>query len=74
MREWGKESVSRTVIPQIVTEAMPKVSDSDTSKAEWTDVEWAVFLTRMIMNRADCVSEEDLYLLHDIMIRCQGGK
>ena len=74
LREWGKESVSRTVIPQIVTEAMPKVSDSDTSKAEWTDVEWAVFLTRMIMNRADCVSEEDLYLLHDIMIRCQGGK
>lgn len=74
LREWGRESVSLTVIPQTVTEVMQKVSDSDTSKAEWTDVEWAVFLTRVIMDRADYVSEEDLYLLHDIMIRCQVGE
>ena len=74
LREWGRERVSLTVIPQTVTEAMQKVSDSDTSKEAWTDVEWAVFLTRVIMNRADCVSEGDLYLLHDIMIRCQGGE
>ena len=74
LREWGRERVSLTVIPQTVTEAMQKVSGSDTSKEVWTDVEWAVFLTRVIMNRADCVSEGDLYLLHDIMIRCQGGE
>ncbi len=74
LREWGRERVSLTVIPQTVTEAMQKVSGSDTSKEAWTDVEWAVFLTRVIMNRADCVSEGDLYLLHDIMIRCQGGE
>ena len=71
LREWGKESVSLTAITQAVTEAMQKVSKLDLSE-EWTDIEWAVFLTRAIMNRADCVSEEDLYLLHDIMIRCQG--
>ena len=71
LREWSRERVSLTVIPQTVTDAMQKVSESDTSKEEWTDVEWAVFLARAIMNRADCVSEEDLYLLHDIMIRCQ---
>lgn len=70
MREWGRESVSLTAITQVVTEAMQKVSDLDTSE-EWSDIEWAVFLTRVIMNRADCISEEDLYLLHDIMIRCQ---
>ena len=51
-------------------EAMQKVSNLDTPE-EWSDVEWAVFLTRAIMNRVDCVSEEDLYMLHDIMIRCQ---
>ena len=72
LREWGRERVSLTVIPQTVADAKQKVSESDTSKEEWTDVEWAVFLTRAIMNQADCVSEEDLYLLHDIMIRCQG--
>ena len=70
LREWGRENVSLTVITQAVTEAMQKVSKLDTSE-EWSDIEWAVFLTRAIMNRADCVSEEDLYLLHDIMIRCQ---
>ena len=72
LREWGRERVSLTVIPQTVADAKQKVSESDTSKEEWTDVEWAVFLTRAIMDQADCVSEEDLYLLHDIMIRCQG--
>jgi len=74
LREWGRESVSLMVIPQAVADAMKKVSDPDTSKEEWTDVEWAVYLTRAIMNRADCISEEDLYLLHDIMIRCLGGE
>lgn len=70
LREWGKESVSLTAITQAVAEAMQKVSKLDTSE-EWSDIEWAVFITRAIMNRADCVREEDLYLLHDIMIRCQ---
>ena len=70
LREWGKESVSLTAITQAVAEAMRKVSKLDTSE-EWSDIEWAVFLTRAIMNRADCVREDDLYLLHDIMIRCQ---
>ena len=70
LREWGRESVSLTVITEAVIEAMQKVSNLDTPE-EWSDVEWAVFLTRAIMNRVDCVSEEDLYLLHDIMIRCQ---
>ena len=70
LREWSRESVSLTVITEAVMEAMQKVSNLDTPE-EWSDVEWAVFLTRAIMNRADCVSEEDLYMLHDIMIRCQ---
>lgn len=72
LREWGRERVNLTVISQTVADAKQKVSESDTSKEDWTDAEWAVFLTRAIMNQADCVSEEDLYLLHDIMIRCQG--
>ena len=70
LREWGRESVSLTAITKAVTEEMQKWSDLGTTE-DWSDIEWAVFLTKAIMNRADRVREEDLYLLHDIMIRCQ---
>ena len=33
------------------------------------NTEWTVFMAKAIMNRADYVSREDLYLLHDIMER-----
>lgn len=34
-------------------------------------MEWAVYLANTVMDLADRVSEEDLYLLHDIVIRCK---
>lgn len=74
LREWRTENIDLTVVAKSVTDAIRKVSNLDTAKTEWTDTEWAVFIARVIMSRADCVSEEDLYLLHDIMIRCQEEK
>ena len=58
-------------ITKAVTEAVQTVSNLDTSRENWTDIDWAVFTSKAIMDRADHVSEEDLYLLHDIMIRCR---
>lgn len=56
----------------IQKENLPKVFESNTfPKSNWKDIEWTVFLTKAIMYCADRISEEDLYLLHDIMMRCQ---
>ena len=71
LREWRIEDVDFNAVTKSVTDAIQRVSNVDTAKTEWTDTEWTVFIARVIINRADCVSEEDLYLLHDIMIRCQ---
>lgn len=74
LQEWSAESIGLTVISKSVTDAIEKVSNLDTAKTDWTDAEWAVFLTGVVMNLSDYVGEEDLYLLHDIMIRSRERK
>lgn len=69
LREWVKESVSAAT--KAAADAVLKVSETDTPQKDWNNTEWVVFTAREIMQQADRVSEEDLYLLHDIMIRCQ---
>ena len=69
LREWVKESVSAAT--KAVADAVLKVSETDTPQKDWNNTEWVVFTAREIMQQADKVSEDDLYLLHDIMIRCQ---
>ncbi|RRK32691.1 chromosome partitioning protein ParB [Schaedlerella arabinosiphila] len=72
LREWEKQSTVITRATKRVADAIKKVSESNTApQKNWKDIDWAVFLTKAIMHRADQVSEEDLYLLHDIMSRCQ---
>lgn len=73
LREWRTEDIDLPVVAKSVTDAIERVSNLDTAKTGWSDMEWRIFIARAIMNRADCVSEDDLYLLHDIMIRCQEG-
>lgn len=72
VREWAKENVG--VPTKAAENAICKVSKLDTPQTDWTNIEWTVFMARAIMNRADCVSREDLYLLHDIMEHCQKDK
>lgn len=50
-----------------------KVFDSNTLEMEWADTDWVAFIAKVIMEQAEDVSKEDLYLLHGIMIRCQKG-
>lgn len=69
LREWVKESVSAAT--KAAADAVLKVSETDTPQKDWNHVEWVVFTAREIMQQADKVSEDDLYLLHEIMIRCQ---
>ena len=69
LREWVKESVSAAT--KAVADAVLKVSETDTPQKDWNNTEWVGFTAREIMQQADKVSEDDLYLLHDIMIRCQ---
>ena len=71
LQEWGNEVISMSAVTKAVKDAIQKVSNLDTSRENWTDIDWAVFTSKAIMHRADHVSEEDLYLLHDIMIRCR---
>lgn len=72
LREWVKESVSAAT--KAAADAVLKVSETDTPQKDWNNTEWVVFTAREIMQQADKVSEDDLYLLHDIMIRCQTEK
>ena len=69
LREWVEESVSAAT--KAAADAVLKVSETDTPQKDWNNTEWVVFTAREIMQQADKVSEEDLYLLHDIMMRCQ---
>ena len=71
LQEWGNEAINMSAVTKAVKDAIRKVSNLDTSRENWTDIDWAVFTSKAIMDRADHVSEEDLYLLHDIMIRCR---
>lgn len=69
LREWVRESVSAAT--KAAADAVLRVSDTDTPQKEWGNIEWVVFSAREIMQQADKVSEEDMYLLHEIMLRCQ---
>lgn len=69
LREWVRESVSAAT--KAAADAVLRVSETDTPQKGWGNTEWAVFSAREIMRRADRVSEDDLYLLHEIMMRCQ---
>lgn len=69
LREWVKESVSAAT--KAAADAVLKVSETDTPQQDWNNTEWVVFTARAIMQQADNVSEDDLYLLHEIMIRAQ---
>lgn len=72
LREWEKQDTVIAHATKQVANAIKNVSESNTSpQKNWKDIEWTVFLTKAIMHQADHVSEEDLYLLHDIMSRCQ---
>lgn len=72
LREWEKQDTVIAHATKQVANAIKNVSESNTSpQKNWKDIEWTVFLTKAIMHQADHVSEEDLYLLHDIMMRCQ---
>lgn len=72
LREWVKESVSAAT--KAAADAVLKVSETDTPQKDWNNTEWVVFTAREIMQQADKVSEDDLYLLHEIMMRCQTEK
>lgn len=69
LQDWMAESIKPST--RAAEEAMLKVFESDTPQSSWSYAEWAVYITRAIMHRADCVSIYDLYLLHEIMTRCQ---
>ena len=68
LREWVKESVSAAT--KAAADAVLKVSETDTPQKDWNNTEWVVFTAREIMQQADKVSEDDLYLLHEIMLLC----
>lgn len=67
MQEWVKENMCPPT--KEAEDAIRKVSKMDTPQKGWGNTEWAVFMAKAIMSRADCVSREDLYLLHDIVER-----
>lgn len=69
LREWVKESVSAAT--KAAADAVLKVSETDTPQKSWNNTEWVVFTARAIMQQADRVTEDDLYLLHDILMRCE---
>jgi len=73
LREWGRQNGRNITVSKAVSDAIQRVSEPDIGKEGWEDTEWAVYLTKTIMDLADHVSEGDLYLLHDIVIRCQEG-
>lgn len=72
LREWESQKLGIAKATKKVSNAIKNVSQSNIfPQSNWKDMEWATFLTKAIMHCADRVSEEDLYLLHDIMMRCQ---
>lgn len=72
LREWESQNLEIAKATKKVSNAIKNVSQSNfLPQNNWKDMEWAVFQANAIMHCADRVSEEDLYLLHDIMMRCQ---
>lgn len=67
--DWMEEDIKPTT--GAAKEAILKVSETDIPRDDWSYAEWTVYIARAIMHRADRVSVYDLYLLHEIMMRCQ---
>lgn len=74
LQEWGRAEAGIPIVTKSVSRAMEKVFETNPVKSEWTNTDWAVFISKGILHCADYVSEEDLYLLHDIRLRCQERK
>lgn len=72
LRDWVRESVSPAT--KAAAEAVLKVSESDTPKDDWSNAEWVVYTARAIIEHADQVREDDVYLLHEILMRCEEGQ
>lgn len=69
IQEWMKNN---TGTPSKAAEnAIRKVFESNIPQKNWTNIEWTVFTAREIMQKADHVSKEDLYLMKEILARCQ---
>ncbi|MEY8431536.1 hypothetical protein AALC75_13585 [Lachnospiraceae bacterium 48-42] len=68
VQEWTKEKICAPT--KEAEDAIRKVSKMDTPQKGWGNTEWVVFMAKAIMNRADCVNQADLYLLHEIVGRC----
>lgn len=49
-------------------EAIGRVSDPNTWQEGWADTERAIFSTRSIMLRADCMGQEDNHLLRKSLL------
>lgn len=69
LQDWMRESLKPAT--KAAEAAILKVYALDTPQKGWSYTEWAVFIARAIMYRADHISIYDLYLLHEIMMRCQ---
>ena len=69
MKEWMEKNTGS--MTKAAETAVQKVFESNIPQKEWTDAEWVVFTAREIMQKADCVTTEDLYLMKDILMRCQ---
>ena len=69
MKEWMEKYAGS--MTKAAETAVQKVFESNIPQKEWTDAEWVVFTAREIMRKADCVTAEDLYLMKDILMRCQ---
>lgn len=69
LQDWMMESLKPAT--KAAEAAILKVFALDTPQKGWSNTEWAVFIARAIMYRADHISIYDLYLLHEIMMRCQ---
>ena len=71
LREWEKQDTVIARATKRVADAIKKMAECTSPQKNWKDINWTIFLAKAIIHRADHVSEEDLYLLHDIMTRCQ---
>ena len=69
--EWEKQDTVIARATKRVADAITKMAECTSPQKNWKDINWTIFLAKAITHRADHVSEEDLYLLHDIMTRCQ---
>ena len=69
LQDWMAERLKPAT--KAAEEAILKVFILGLPQKGWPYAEWAVFIARAIMHRADRISIYDLYLLHEIMMRCQ---